>query len=150
MKINQLSSHSILSSLIPSSAHLFIRPFLPPFPQLPLLPLGDSPGAARFWTWAGTWTLASEASVRRPPLPMRSQSRVMCFLRRAVSRGRPSTGPPIWAREVAWSLGLRERQLRRRWETAASQLSSQPWGDRRRSRSKGGSEMKCQHDIIGL
>lgn len=90
----------------------------------------NSPGAARFWTWAGTWTLASEAKVRRPPLPMRSHSRVMCFLRRAVSWGRPSTGPPVWARDVAWSLGLRDKQLRRRWETAASQLSSQPWGDR--------------------
>lgn len=91
-----------------------------------------SPGAARFWICAGIWTLASEARVSRPPFPMRSQSRAMCFLRRVVSWGRPSTGPPACAREVAWSLGLRDKQLRRRWETAASQLSSQPWWNRRK------------------
>lgn len=111
---------------------------IPPFP--------DSPGAAKLWTWAGTWTLASEARLRRPPLPMRSHSRVMCFLRRAVSRGRPSTGPPAWAREVAWSLELRERQLRRRWETAASQLSSQPW---RRDETRKRNETML-HDYILL
>ncbi|KAF3839171.1 hypothetical protein F7725_017888 [Dissostichus mawsoni] len=61
----------------------------------------------------GTGALASEARVRRPPFAMRSHRRVMCFLRWAVSRGRPRTGPPCWAREVAWSLGLLERQLRR-------------------------------------
>lgn len=103
--------------------HLFIHPsFIHPFT------LFNIPGAARFWTWAGTWTLASEARVRRPPLAMRSHSREMCLLSLSVSRGRPSICPPVWASDVAWSLGLRERQVRRRWETAASQLSSQPWG----------------------
>lgn len=127
------TSYSLSTSCLIASftllCYLFNHPSLPPLtsPPSPLfLPLPDSPGAARFWIWSGTGTLASEARVRRPPLLMRSHISVMCFLRRVVSRGRPSTGPPACARDVAWSLGLRERQLRKRWETAASQLSSQP------------------------
>lgn len=120
--------HAYNPSTIYSSIHPCILPsFIHPST------IFDIPGAARCWTWAGTWTLASEARVRRPPFAMRSHSREMCLLSRSVSRGRPSICPPVWASDVAWSLGLRERQVRRRWETAASQLSSQPWGKKIKS-----------------
>ena len=119
-----------------------IAPTNPSSPPLhPHYPL-HSPGRTSVWTWAGTGALVSEARESLPPFPRRSHSRVMCFFSLPVSAGRPRAGPALWASEAAWSLGLRDRQLLSRWETAASQLSSQPWrgqveGEERERRTGG-------------
>lgn len=94
---------------------------------LQMTPLCMKASEVRYF-WPGIMTvvgtLASEVRERRPPLLKRSQSSVMCFFRRDVSFGMVS-GPVL--KLMAWSLGLRDRHVFKRWETAASTLSSQPW-----------------------
>ena len=128
---------------LPSSTGRQFSPWIsfisPPPPLSPPPPYSKplrSPGRTSVWTWEGTGALVSEARESLPPFPRRSHSSAMCFFSLPVSAGSPSVGPAPWASEAAWSLGLRERQLLSRWETAASQLSSQPWGRRRRRRRR--------------
>lgn len=65
---------------------------------------------------------ASVLTQRRPPLASLSHSRVMCFFSRLVSLGTLS-----WLlRFKACSLELFDRQVFKRWATAASTVSSQP------------------------
>lgn len=66
---------------------------------------------------------ASVLKQRRPPLANRSQSKVICFFSRLVSLGMFS-----WLlRFKACSFELFDRQVFKRWEMAASTVSSQPW-----------------------
>lgn len=66
---------------------------------------------------------ASVLRQRRPPLANLSHSKVMCFFSRLVSLGRCS-----WLlRFKACSFELFNRQVFKRWERAASTVSSQPW-----------------------
>lgn len=66
---------------------------------------------------------ASALRQRRPPLANLSHSKVMCFFRRLVSLGTSSRLPRV----RACSFELFDRQVFKRWETAASTVSSQPW-----------------------
>lgn len=66
---------------------------------------------------------ASVLKQRRPPLANRSQSKVICFFNRLVSLGILN-----WLlRFRACSFELFDRQVFKRWEIAASTVSSQPW-----------------------
>ena len=66
---------------------------------------------------------ASVLRQRRPPLANRSHSKVICFFNRLVSLGMLN-----WLlRFKACSLELFDRQVFKRWEIAASTVSSQPW-----------------------
>lgn len=66
---------------------------------------------------------ASVLRQRRPPLANRSHSKVMCFFSWLVSLGVFSWLP----RFKACSFELFDRQVFKRWEMAASTVSSQPW-----------------------